>query len=104
MKKKIIICIVSILVFTSLIFLGYKILNKDTKREKTIETKEHKLNVIKEDAEISGVVDTVLNDKKIKSIKNKNDKINKTIQMVIKEYNGNVDPNQVKRIVIDKIG
>ena len=43
-------------------------------------------------------------DEKIQRIEDKNKKINKTIQTVLKKYNGQMDAEQIKEIVIKKIG
>lgn len=56
-----------------------------------------------DEEDVTKVVEEVLQDEKIQRIEDKNKKINKTIQTVLKKYNGQMDAEQIKEIVIKKL-
>ena len=102
--KKLLLIIITLTLVAVLSIIGYKVLEK-TKKD-NIEIMEVKPNqyLSQDEEEVTKVVEEVLQDEKIQRIKDKNKKINKTIQTVIKKYNGQMDAEQIKEIVIKKIG
>ena len=102
--KKLLLIIITLTLVAVLSIIGYKVLKK-TKKD-NIEIMEVKPNqyLSQDEEEVTKVVEEVLQDEKIQRIKDKNKKINKTIQTVLKKYNGQMDAEQIKEIVIKKIG
>lgn len=102
--KKLLLIIITLTLVAVLSIIGYKVLEK-TKKD-NIEIMEVKPNqyLSQAEEEVTKVVEEVLQDEKIQRIEDKNKKINKTIQTVLKKYNGQMDAEQIKEIVIKKIG
>ena len=102
--KKLLLIIITLTLVALLSIIGYKVLEK-TKKD-NIEIMEVKPNqyLSQDEEEVTKVVEEVLQDEKIQRIEDKNKKINKTIQTVLKKYNGQMDAEQIKEIVIKKIG
>lgn len=102
--KKLLLIIITLTFVAVLSIIGYKVLEK-TKKD-NIEIMEVKPNqyLSQDEEEVTKVVEEVLQDEKIQRIEDKNKKINKTIQTVLKKYNGQMDAEQIKEIVIKKIG
>ena len=102
--KKLLLIIITLTLVAVLSIIGYKVLKK-TKKD-NIEIMEVKPNqyLSQDEEEVTKVVEEVLQDEKIQRIEDKNKKINKTIQTVLKKYNGQMDAEQIKEIVIKKIG
>ena len=102
--KKLLLIIITLTLVAELSIIGYKVLEK-TKKD-NIEIMEVKPNqyLSQDEEEVTKVVEEVLQDEKIQRIEDKNKKINKTIQTVLKKYNGQMDAEQIKEIVIKKIG
>jgi Glu-tRNA(Gln) amidotransferase subunit E-like FAD-binding protein len=102
--KKLLLIIITLTLVAVLSIIGYKVLEK-TKKD-NIEIMEVKPNqyLSQDEEEVTKVVEEVLQDEKIQRIEDKNKKINKTIQTVLKKYNGQMDAEQIKEIVIKKIG
>ena len=92
--KKLLLIISTLTLVAVLSIIGYKVLEK-TKKEST-EIMEVKPNeyLSQDEEEVTKVVEEVLQNKKI----------NKTIQTVLKKYNGQMNAEQIKEIVIKKIG
>ena len=103
-NKKLLLIIITLTLVAVLSIIGYKVLEK-TKKD-NIEIMEVKPNqyLSQDEEEVTKVVEEVLQDEKIQRIEDKNKKINKTIQTVLKKYNGQMDAEQIKEIVIKKIG
>lgn len=102
--KKLLLIIITLTLVAVLSIIGYKVLEK-TKKD-SIEIMEVKPNeyLSQDEEEVTKVVEEVLQDEKIQRIEDKNKKINKTIQTVLKKYNGQMNAEQIKEIVIKKIG
>lgn len=102
--KKLLLIIITLTLVAVLSIIGYKVLEK-TKKD-NIEIMEVKPNqyLSQDEEEVTKIVEEVLQDEKIQRIEDKNKKINKTIQTVLKKYNGQMDAEQIKEIVIKKIG
>jgi Glu-tRNA(Gln) amidotransferase subunit E-like FAD-binding protein len=102
--KKLLLIIITLTLVAVLSIIGYKVLEK-TKKD-SIEIMEVKPNeyLSQDEEEVTKIVEEVLQDEKIQRIEDKNKKINKTIQTVLKKYNGQMDAEQIKEIVIKKIG
>ena len=102
--KKLLLIISTLTLVAVLSIIGYKVLEK-TKKEST-EIMEVKPNeyLSQDEEEVTKVVEEVLQDEKIQRIEDKNKKINKTIQTVLKKYNCQMNAEQIKEIVIKKIG
>lgn len=102
--KKLLLIIITLTLVAVLSIIGYKVLEK-TKKD-NIEIMEVKPNqyLSQDEEDVTKVVEEVLQDEKIQRIEDKNKKINKTIQTVLKKYNGQMDAEQIKEIVIKKIG
>ena len=102
--KKLLLIISTLTLVAVLSIIGYKVLEK-TKKD-NIEIMEVKPNqyLSQDEEEVTKVVEEVLQDEKIQRIEDKNKKINKTIQTVLKKYNGQMNAEQIKEIVIKKIG
>ena len=102
--KKLLLIIITLTFVAVLSIIGYKVLEK-TKKD-NIEIMEVKPNqyLSQDEEEVTKVVEEVLQDEKIQRIEDKNKKINKTIHTVLKKYNSQMDAEQIKEIVIKKIG
>lgn len=102
--KKLLLIIITLTFVAVLSIIGYKVLEK-TKKD-NIEIMEVKPNqyLSQDEEDVTKVVEEVLQDEKIQRIEDKNKKINKTIQTVLKKYNGQMNAEQIKEIVIKKIG
>lgn len=102
--KKLLLIIITLTFVAVLSIIGYKVLEKTKKG--SIEIMEVKPNqyLSQDEEDVTKVVEEVLQDEKIQRIEDKNKKINKTIQTVLKKYNGQMNAEQIKEIVIKKIG
>lgn len=106
MKKKVII-VISIIVLI-LVAVGSIFLLKDKENEvKLDELRQDKRLTLKLEEDIKNlenIIDTILNQERIKKIENKNEKINRVIDEIDHRYKGQYDLKQVQEIVIKKVG